>query len=76
MTEKVACPDCKGELMDIGRLKYSLNVYECKKCGLRQLRCGNTNCDWYLEGKRLPWGEYHYKCTKCGWTGVSAKGPP
>ncbi len=77
MAKRVTCPVCGGQFKDIGDLGYySLHVYQCTGCGLKKLRCGNTKCNWYLEGKRLPSGEYQYKCSKCEWSGLSGKKPP
>jgi hypothetical protein len=77
MAVGVICPKCGGEFKDVGTLNYyNLHVYQCTKCGLKKLRCGNTNCDWYVEAKQFPTGEYQYTCSKCKWSGLSGKAPP
>lgn len=69
------CPKCNGLVNETkgSPVSRSINIYECTKCGWRKLRCGNINCDGYLEAQNMGYPHtVRYNCVKCGWTGTGA----
>ena len=70
---ELKCPGCGGELDESQGSPISpyINVYKCRKCGWKRLRCGDRSCDGYMEPEEMGYANtVRYNCTKCNWTGT------
>lgn len=73
---ELKCPSCAGDLEETTGSPISpyINVYTCTKCGWRKLRCGDRNCDGYMEPEKIGYRDtVRYNCTKCNWTGTGRR---
>lgn len=68
----ISCPICNESLQEMEGSPISphINLYKCKKCGWKKLKCGKISCDGYMDSEKF--GSHsevkRYECTKCGWS--------
>jgi hypothetical protein len=68
------CPECGISVSETKGSPISpyINMYSCT-CGWTRPRCGNSNCDGYLEAEEGFGNSVRYNCTECNWTGMGPR---